>query len=50
VAGPRDRLDAIFVDPRCQVLGYEVLDSPEVRRASDHFPIVVDTALPVPPD
>jgi endonuclease/exonuclease/phosphatase family metal-dependent hydrolase len=48
VAGPRDRIDAIFVDPRCAVLRYEVLDSPEVRRASDHFPIVADLALPAP--
>jgi len=47
VAAPRDRIDAIFVDPRCAVLGYEILDSPEVRRASDHFPVVVDLCLPV---
>jgi endonuclease/exonuclease/phosphatase family metal-dependent hydrolase len=50
VAGPRDRLDAVFVDPRCTVVGYEVPDSAEVRRASDHFPIVVDVALPAQPD
>jgi endonuclease/exonuclease/phosphatase family metal-dependent hydrolase len=45
-ANPRDRIDALFVDPRVEVLGYEVVDSPEARRASDHFPIFADLALP----
>jgi endonuclease/exonuclease/phosphatase family metal-dependent hydrolase len=46
VGGSGGRIDAIFVDPRIEVLGYEVLDSPEVRRASDHYPILTDLALP----
>jgi endonuclease/exonuclease/phosphatase family metal-dependent hydrolase len=43
---PSRRIDAIFVDPRCRVLTYRVLDSPEVRRASDHFPLLAEIALP----
>lgn len=39
-ANPRDRIDAIFVDPRVTVLGYDVVDTPEALRASDHFPVV----------
>jgi endonuclease/exonuclease/phosphatase family metal-dependent hydrolase len=45
-ADPRHRIDAMFVDPRFTVKRYEVLDTPQARRASDHFPIVVDLALP----
>jgi endonuclease/exonuclease/phosphatase family metal-dependent hydrolase len=45
-ANPRERIDALFVDPRIEVLRYEVVDTPEARRASDHFPIVADLALP----
>ncbi|BCB83962.1 endonuclease/exonuclease/phosphatase family protein [Phytohabitans suffuscus] len=40
-ADPRERIDAIFVDPRVTVLGYDVVDTPEALRASDHFPVVV---------
>jgi endonuclease/exonuclease/phosphatase family metal-dependent hydrolase len=47
VANPKRRIDAIMVDPRCEVVRFQVVDSPEVRRASDHFPIVLDVALPV---
>ncbi|HEX2418532.1 MAG TPA: endonuclease/exonuclease/phosphatase family protein [Micromonosporaceae bacterium] len=43
---PRRRIDAIFVDPRCRVARYEVVDSPEVRRASDHFPVLAEVVLP----
>jgi endonuclease/exonuclease/phosphatase family metal-dependent hydrolase len=39
-AKPRDRIDALFVDPRVAVLGYDVVDTPEALRASDHFPVV----------
>lgn len=46
VRSPRRRIDAIFTDPRCQVLRYEVLDSVDVRRASDHFPLVAEVELP----
>jgi endonuclease/exonuclease/phosphatase family metal-dependent hydrolase len=45
-ANPRDRIDALFVDPRIAVRAYDVIDTPETRRASDHFPIVADLDLP----
>jgi endonuclease/exonuclease/phosphatase family metal-dependent hydrolase len=45
-ANPRRRIDALFVDPRVRVLDYDVVDTPETRRASDHFPILVDLLLP----
>lgn len=43
---PRDRIDVLFVDPRIAVGRYDVVDGPQVRRASDHFPIVADLTLP----
>nr|WP_205862495.1 endonuclease/exonuclease/phosphatase family protein [Planosporangium thailandense] len=46
VARPDRRIDAVFVDGRCAVLDYRVFDPPEARRASDHFPVLVDVALP----
>jgi endonuclease/exonuclease/phosphatase family metal-dependent hydrolase len=45
-AGPCRRIDAVLVDPRCEVVAYRVLDSPEARRASDHLPVLVDLVLP----
>lgn len=45
-ADPRRRIDVIFVDPRCRVGSYEVPDTPAVRAASDHFPVVADLRLP----
>ena len=45
-ADPRDRIDALFVDPRIEVRRYEVVDTPQARRASDHFPVLADLALP----
>jgi endonuclease/exonuclease/phosphatase family metal-dependent hydrolase len=39
-ANPRERIDALFVDPRVTVVGYDVIDTPEALRASDHFPVV----------
>jgi endonuclease/exonuclease/phosphatase family metal-dependent hydrolase len=45
-ADPRDRIDALFVDPRIVVTGYDVLDTPQTRRASDHFPVLADLLLP----
>jgi endonuclease/exonuclease/phosphatase family metal-dependent hydrolase len=45
-ADPRRRIDAIFVDPRIEVLSYHVVDSPLARRASDHFPVVADLRVP----
>jgi endonuclease/exonuclease/phosphatase family metal-dependent hydrolase len=41
-ANPRGRIDALFVDPRIEVLRYEVVDTPEARRASDHFPLLAE--------
>lgn len=43
---PRDRIDALFVDPRIGVLDYDVVDTAQTRRASDHFPIRADLLLP----
>jgi len=45
-AAPRNRIDAIFVDPRITVVRCEVLDTPPARRASDHFPVLADLGLP----
>lgn len=42
---PVRRIDAIFVDPSLPVLGYKVLDTPQTRAASDHFPLSGDVAL-----
>lgn len=41
----KDRIDALFVDPRIRVTRYEVVDTPESRRASDHFPVLVDLEI-----
>jgi endonuclease/exonuclease/phosphatase family metal-dependent hydrolase len=46
-ASPRKRIDALFVDPRITIKSYEVIDTAQTRRASDHFPIVADLELPV---
>ncbi|WDZ84408.1 endonuclease/exonuclease/phosphatase family protein [Micromonospora cathayae] len=46
-ANPSRRIDAIFVDPRITVVDYDVVDTPQTRRASDHFPVLVDLLLPV---
>jgi endonuclease/exonuclease/phosphatase family metal-dependent hydrolase len=43
---PTDRIDGVFVDPRWTVVGYDVVDTPAARSASDHLPLVVDLALP----
>ncbi|MGC1210602.1 MAG: endonuclease/exonuclease/phosphatase family protein [Micromonospora sp.] len=45
-ANPRRRIDALFVDPRITVVDYDVVDTPLTRRASDHFPVLVDLLLP----
>jgi endonuclease/exonuclease/phosphatase family metal-dependent hydrolase len=44
---PKRRLDAIMVDPRIRIRHFETVDSENVRRASDHLPIVCDMSLPV---
>ena len=41
----RRRIDAVLVDERLPVLDARVPDGPDVRRASDHRPVVVDLAL-----
>ncbi|MEV1287896.1 endonuclease/exonuclease/phosphatase family protein [Micromonospora sp. NPDC049679] len=45
-ANPRDRIDALFVDRRIKVLDYDVVDTPQARRASDHFPVLADLLVP----
>ena len=47
-AAPRRRIDALFLDPRITVVDYDVVDTPLTRRASDHFPVLVDLLLPRP--
>ena len=43
---PNRRIDGIFVTPDVTVVGYEVVESDQVRRASDHLPVVADLLLP----
>jgi endonuclease/exonuclease/phosphatase family metal-dependent hydrolase len=45
--GANRRIDGVFVDPRIDVVDYDVVDTPESRRASDHFPVLVDLSLPI---
>lgn len=45
-ANPRRRIDALFVDARITVVDYDVVDTPLTRRASDHFPVLVDLLVP----
>lgn len=47
-AGTRGRrIDGVFLSPSVQVLSAAVLDSPDVRIASDHPPILLEVELPV---
>ncbi|GAB2940480.1 endonuclease/exonuclease/phosphatase family protein [Micromonospora polyrhachis] len=46
-ANPRDRIDALFVSSQFRVVDYDVVDTEQTRRASDHFPVLVDLLLPV---
>ncbi|MFC7548393.1 endonuclease/exonuclease/phosphatase family protein [Plantactinospora sp. GCM10030261] len=39
------RIDAIFVDPRVQVVDCQVPDTEQIRRASDHYPVLADLLL-----
>jgi endonuclease/exonuclease/phosphatase family metal-dependent hydrolase len=43
---PRHRLDAVFVSPDISVEKYEVIDTDQAMRASDHLPVLADLALP----
>jgi endonuclease/exonuclease/phosphatase family metal-dependent hydrolase len=42
---PRRRIDGLFVSPGVPTRNYRVLDTPDVDRASDHRPLVVEAAL-----
>lgn len=42
----RRRIDAVFVDPRVRVTSAVVLDGPDVERATDHRPVLVELELP----
>jgi endonuclease/exonuclease/phosphatase family metal-dependent hydrolase len=44
---PVERLDAIMLDPRIVVRGYQVGSGPAARRASDHRPVLAELDLPV---
>jgi endonuclease/exonuclease/phosphatase family metal-dependent hydrolase len=43
---PSRRIDALFASRAVTVAGYQVPDSPQVRAASDHFPVSADFAVP----
>jgi endonuclease/exonuclease/phosphatase family metal-dependent hydrolase len=45
-SGPRRAIDGVFVDKRVEVAGFQVVDTPDARRASDHLPIAVDLVIP----
>jgi endonuclease/exonuclease/phosphatase family metal-dependent hydrolase len=45
-AAPVRRIDGVFADPRLHPLKAEVLDSTDIRIASDHRPLVVEYLLP----
>ncbi|MFL6163087.1 MAG: endonuclease/exonuclease/phosphatase family protein [Jatrophihabitantaceae bacterium] len=45
-AAPVRRIDAVFGDPRLRPIRAEVLDSADVRQASDHRPLLVEYQLP----
>jgi endonuclease/exonuclease/phosphatase family metal-dependent hydrolase len=44
--GADRRIDAIMADPVWRILDCRVVDTPDSRRASDHFPVVADLVLP----
>ena len=43
---PRVRLDAVFVSPDIAIESYDVIDTDQARRASDHLPVLADLRLP----
>jgi len=44
--GPDRRIDGVLVGPGIEVVAYDVVDTPQARRASDHLPVVADLRLP----
>jgi endonuclease/exonuclease/phosphatase family metal-dependent hydrolase len=42
---PRRRIDGIFVSDQVQVVSCQVLDSPDVRMASDHRPVLAELEI-----
>jgi endonuclease/exonuclease/phosphatase family metal-dependent hydrolase len=43
---PRLRLDAVFVSPDIAIESYDVIETDQARRASDHLPVLVNLLLP----
>ena len=43
---PRKRLDVLFVTPDVTVERYQVLETEQARKASDHLPVLADLSLP----
>ncbi|MEU7902326.1 endonuclease/exonuclease/phosphatase family protein [Actinoplanes sp. NPDC049118] len=43
---PRLRLDGLFVSPDIDVSRYEVIETEQARRASDHLPVLAELVLP----
>ena len=43
---PRHRLDALFVSPDIEVTRYEVVETDQARKASDHLPVLAELILP----
>jgi endonuclease/exonuclease/phosphatase family metal-dependent hydrolase len=43
---PRTRIDGLFVSPGIEVSRYEVIETDQARRASDHLPVLADLLLP----
>ncbi|WP_189113943.1 endonuclease/exonuclease/phosphatase family protein [Pilimelia terevasa] len=46
VAGACRRIDVLLAAGGPRLLAYDVLDTPDSRRASDHFPVLARLALP----
>ncbi|MCO8276075.1 endonuclease [Actinoplanes sp. TRM 88003] len=45
-AVPNRRIDGLFVSPDITIEKYEIVESDQARRASDHLPVVADVQLP----
>jgi endonuclease/exonuclease/phosphatase family metal-dependent hydrolase len=43
---PRQQLDAVFVTPDITIEKYDVIETDQARRASDHLPVCADLLLP----